>query len=168
MYAHSKIFKKEVKMTNDIDKRLTDLNIILPNAAAPAANYVPFVRTGNMLFVSGQVSQDSEGLVVGKLGSDFSMDDGYKAARLCGLALIAQLKSACQNDLSKLKRVVRLGGFVNCNADFKDHPKIINGASDLMVEVFGEKGAHSRAAVGSVSLPMGVAVEIDGVFELID
>jgi enamine deaminase RidA (YjgF/YER057c/UK114 family) len=163
-----KFFKKEVKMTNDIEKRLTDLNIALPNAAAPAANYVPFVRTGNMLFVSGQVSQDSEGLVVGTLGSDFNMDDGYKAARLCGIALIAQLKLACQNDLSKLKRVVRLGGFVNCTSDFKDHPKIINGASDLMVEVFGEKGAHSRAAVGSVSLPMGVAVEVDGVFELID
>ena len=121
-----------------------------------------------MLFVSGQVSQSTEGLVIGKLGSDFSLDDGYKAARLCGLALIAQVKSACGNDLSKLKRVVRLGGFVNCTSDFTDQPKIINGASDLMVEVFAEKGAHSRAAVGSVSLPMGGAVEVDGVFELID
>ena len=155
-------------MANEIEKRLADLNIILPTAAAPAANYVSYVRAGSMLFVSGQVSQSSEGLVIGKLGSDFSLDDGYKAARLCGLALIAQVKSACGNDLSKLKRVVRLGGFVNCTRDFTDQPKIINGASDLMVEVFAEKGAHSRAAVGSVSLPMGVAVEVDGVFELID
>ena len=154
-------------MSNDIEKRLAELNITLPNAAAPAANYVPFVRSGNMLFVSGQVSQNTEGLVIGKLGLDFSLDDGYKAARLCGLALIAQVKSACGNDLNKLKRVVRLGGFVNCTSDFTDQPKIINGASDLMVEVFAEKGAHARAAVGSVSLPMGVAVEVDGVFELI-
>ena len=155
-------------MSNDIEKRLVDLNIKLPTAAAPAANYVPYVRAGNMLFVSGQVSQSTEGLVIGKLGSDFSLDDGYKAARLCGLALIAQVKSACGNDLSKLKRVVRLGGFVNCTSDFTDQPKIINGASDLMVEVFAKKGAHSRAAVGSISLPMGVAVEVDGIFELID
>ena len=155
-------------MSNDIEKRLADLKITLPNAAAPAANYVPYVRVGNMLFVSGQICQSADGLVIGKLGSDFSLDDGYKAARLCGLALIAQVKSACENDLSKLKRVVRLGGFVNCTSDFIEHPKIINGASDLMVEVFGEKGAHSRAAVGSISLPMGVAVEVDGVFELID
>ena len=155
-------------MSNDIEKRLVELKITLPNAAAPAANYVPFVRVGNMLFVSGQVSQDSDGLVIGKLGADFSLDNGYKAARLCGLALIAQVKSACGNDLSKLKRVIRLGGFVNCTGDFIEHPKIINGASDLMVEVFGERGTHSRAAVGSASLPMGVAVEVDGVFELTD
>jgi len=155
-------------MSNDIEKRLVELKITLPNAAAPAANYVPFVRVGNMLFVSGQVSQDSDGLVIGKLGADFSLDNGYKAARLCGLALIAQVKSACEDDFSKLKRVVRLGGFVNCTGDFIEHPKIINGASDLMVEVFGERGTHSRAAVGSASLPMGVAVEVDGVFELTD
>jgi enamine deaminase RidA (YjgF/YER057c/UK114 family) len=155
-------------MSNDIEKRLEDLNITLPNAAAPAANYVPYVRAGNMLFVSGQISQGSDGLVTGKLGLDLSLDDGYKAARLCGIALMAQVKSACGNDWSKLKRVVKLGGFVNCTGDFNDHPKVINGASDLMVEVFGEKGAHSRAAVGSVSLPLGVAVEVDGVFELTD
>ena len=156
-------------MLNDIEKRLADLKITLPNAAAAAANYIPYVRVGNMLFVSGQISQSADGLVIGKLGSDFSLDDGYKAARLCGLALIAQVKSACENDLGKLKRVVRLGGFVNSTSDFIEQPKIINGASDLMVEVFGEKkGAHSRAAVGSISLPMGVAVEVDGVFELID
>jgi enamine deaminase RidA (YjgF/YER057c/UK114 family) len=154
-------------MSNTVEKRLADLNITLPDAAAPAANYVPYVKAGNMLFVSGQISQGSEGLVIGKLGSDLSLDDGYKAARLCGLALIAQLRLACNNDLSKLKRVVRLGGFVNCTNEFTDQPKIINGASDLMVEVFKEKGAHARAAVGSVSLPMGVAVEVDGIFELI-
>ena len=155
-------------MLNDIEKRLEDLNITLPVAAAPAANYVPYVRAGNMLFVSGQISQGSDGLVIGKLGSDLGLDDGYKAARLCGMALMAQVKSACGNDWSKLKRVVKLGGFVNCTGDFNDHPKVINGASDLMVEVFGEKGTHSRAAVGSVSLPLGVAVEVDGVFELTD
>jgi enamine deaminase RidA (YjgF/YER057c/UK114 family) len=162
------VFNNEVKMSNDIEKRLVDLNITLPNAAAPAANYIPYVRAGNMLFVSGQISQGADGLIIGKLGSDFSLNDGYRAARLCGLALIAQVKSACENDFNRLKRVVRLGGFVNCTGDFIDHPKIINGASDLMVEVFGEKGAHSRAAVGSASLPMGVAVEVDGIFELID
>ena len=162
------VFNNEVKMSNDIERRLEDLKITLPNAAAPAANYIPYVRVGNMLFVSGQVSQGSDGLIIGKLGSNFSLDDGYKAARLCGLALIAQVNSACENDLSKLKRVVRLGGFGNCTGDFIEHPKIINGASDLMVEVFGERGTHSRAAVGAPSLPMGVAVEVDGVFELTD
>ena len=155
-------------MSNHIEERLKDLNITLPNAPAPAANYIPYAKVGKMLYVSGQISQGPDGLVIGKLGSDFSLDDGYKAARLCGLALIAQVKSACGNDLSKLKSVVRLGGFVNCTGDFTEHPKIINGASDLMVEVFGKKGAHSRAAVGSASLPMGVAVEVDGVFELTD
>ena len=153
-------------MPNEIEDKLKSLGIVLPNAAPPAANYIPFVVAGNILYVSGQISQNSSGLVVGKLGSNFSLEDGYNAARLCGLALIAQVKVACDGDWNRLKRVVRLGGFVNCANDFMDHPKIINGASDLMVEVFGDRGVHSRAAVGSSSLPLGVAVEVDGMFEL--
>ena len=153
-------------MPNEIEQKLKNLGLELPNAAAPAANYVPFVISGKMLFVSGQISQNVDGLVMGKLGADFTLEKGYESARLCGLALIAQVKSACQGDWSLFSRVVRLGGFVNCTDDFKDHPKVINGASDLMVDVFGEKGTHARAAVGSSSLPLGVAVEVDGIFEL--
>ena len=159
---------REVKMSNEIDQRIKELGIVLPNAAAPAANYVPFVRSGTMLFVSGQISQNSNGLVLGKVGFNFSVDDGYEAARLCGLALIAQVRSACNSDWRRFKRVVRLGGFVNCSQDFIEHPKVINGASDLMVKVFGEKGRHTRAAVGCSSLPLGVAVEVDGIFELVE
>ena len=154
-------------MSITIEEQLKKLGIELPSAAAPAANYVPYILSGNMLFVSGQISQDSDGLVLGKLGSNLSLEQGYNAARLCGLALLAQVKSACSNDWGRFKKVVRLGGFVNCTDGFKDHPKIINGASDLMVEVFGETGVHSRAAVGVSSLPLGVAVEVDGIFELI-
>ncbi len=153
-------------MPNEFEQKLKDLGIVLPDAAAPAANYVPYVRIGNMLFVSGQISQNLDGLIVGQLGKNFTLDEGYQAARFCGLALISQVKSACDGDLSQLKRVVRLGGFVNATTDFTDHPKIINGASDLMVEIFGQKGTHARAAVGSSSLPLGVAVEVDGIFEL--
>ena len=153
-------------MPNEFERKLKDLGIVLPDAAAPAANYVPYVRIGNMLFVSGQISQNLDGLIVGQLGKNFSLDEGYQAARFCGLALISQVKSACDGDLSQLKRVVRLGGFVNASSDFTDHPKVINGASDLMVEIFGQKGTHARAAVGSSSLPLGVAVEVDGIFEL--
>ena len=153
-------------MPNEFEQKLKDLGIVLPDAAAPAANYVPYVRIGNMLFVSGQISQNLDGLIVGQLGKNFSLDEGYQAARFCGLALISQVKSACDGDLSQLKRVVRLGGFVNASSDFTDHPKVINGASDLMVEIFGQKGTHARAAVGSSSLPLGVAVEVDGIFEL--
>ena len=153
-------------MVNKIEQNLQELGIVLPNAAAPAANYVPYVRIGNLLFVSGQISQNLEGLVVGKLGYNFSLDEGYQAARWCGLALISQVKSACDDDLSRLKKVVRLGGFVNCTSDFKDHPKVINGASDLIASIFDEAGMHSRAAVSTNSLPLGVAVEVDAIFEL--
>ena len=153
-------------MSIDIENRLTELDIILPMAPTPAANYLPFVKVGNMLFISGQVGQNSKGFLVGKLGLDLSLEEGYEIARMCGISLIAQLKVACKNDWSKFKRVVKLGGFVNATLDFTDHPKIINGASDLMVDVFGDKGKHSRTAVGSSSLPFGVAVEIDGIFEL--
>ena len=154
-------------MSGTIDTRLADLGIDLPAAAAPAANYVPFVRSGNLVFISGQVAMDKDGFVTGKLGESTSDEAGVAAARLCGLALIAQLRAACDGDLDRVKKVVKLGGFVNCTPDFGQHPKVINGCSDLMVEVFGsEIGSHARAAVGSSSLPFGVAVEIEGIFEI--
>ncbi|OWY02392.1 MULTISPECIES: RidA family protein [unclassified Thioclava] len=147
-----------------IEARLEELGIQLPDAPAPAANYVPFVRTGNQLFVSGQISNGPEGLIRGKLGDGMDVEEGAMAARFCGLALIAQAKAAV-GDLDKL-RVVKLVGFVNSTADFTDQPKVINGCSDLMVEVFGEAGRHARSAVSAASLPMGVAVEIEAIFEV--
>lgn len=153
-------------MTGTIDARLAELGITLPDAPMPAANYVPFVQTGTLVFISGQVAKDDNGLMVGKLGAGYSAEDGQAAARSCGLNLIAQLKEACGGDLDRVTRVVKLNGFVNCTPDFGDHPMIVNGASDLMVEVFGDAGRHARAAVGSSSLPFGVAVEVEGVFEI--
>ncbi len=150
-----------------IAQRLTDLKITLPNAAAPAANYVPFVKSGNLLFVSGQLPfEDGQLIHKGRLGEDVSLEDGYKAARACGINIIAQIKAA--GGLEKVRRIVRLGGFVNSTADFTDQPQVVNGASDLFVEVFGDAGKHARAAVGVPSLPRGVAVEIDAVVELTD
>lgn len=153
-------------MTNEIEQRLSELGLTLPDAPAPAANYVPFVQSGSLVFVSGQISSGPDGLICGKLGADLSLDDGVAAARACALALIAQLRAACGGDLTRLRRVVKLTGFVNCTPDFTDQPKVVNGASDLMVAVFGEAGRHARAAVGAPSLPLGVAVEIEGVFEI--
>lgn len=150
-----------------IDTRLTELGITLPAAPAPAANYVPFVRTGNMLWISGQISNGADGLIKGKLGADMDVAAGAAAARACGLSIIAQAKAACGGDLDKVARVVKLVGFVNSTADFVDQPKVINGASDLMVEVFGDAGRHARSAVSAVSLPLGVAVEIEAVIELV-
>jgi enamine deaminase RidA (YjgF/YER057c/UK114 family) len=132
---------------------------------APVANYVPYVVSGNMLFVSGQVSAGPDGLMQGRLGEDLSLEEGKGAARLCAINLIAQCKAAV-GDLSRIARVVKLGGFVNAHADFTDLPEVINGCSDLMVDVFGENGRHARAAVASPVLPRGVAVEVDGVFEI--
>ena len=153
-------------MPNDIEARLNELGLSLPDAPAPAANYVPFVQSGSLVFISGQISSGPDGLILGKLGDSISIDDGVGAARACGLALISQLRAACGGDLTRLKRVVKLTGFVNCTPDFTDQPKVINGASDLMVAVFGEAGRHARAAVGAPSLPLGVAVEIEGIFEI--
>ncbi|NBR88388.1 MAG: RidA family protein [Rhodobacteraceae bacterium] len=150
-----------------IDARLADLGITLPAAPAPAANYVPFVRTGNMLWISGQISNGADGLIKGKLGADMDVAAGAAAARACGLSIIAQAKAACGGDLDKVARIVKLVGFVNSTADFVDQPKVINGASDLMVEVFGDAGRHARSAVSAVSLPLGVAVEIEAVIELV-
>jgi Putative translation initiation inhibitor, yjgF family len=148
-----------------IEARLAELGISLPDAPMPAANYVPFVRSGNQLFVSGQISNGPEGLILGKLGDSMDVAEGAMAARFCGLALIAQAKAAL-GDLDKVKRVVKLVGFVNSTADFTDQPKVVNGCSDLMVEVFGEAGRHARSAVSAASLPLGVSVEIEAIFEV--
>ena len=150
----------------DVNKKLAELGISLPDAPAPAANYVPFVRTGNLVYVSGQVSMDADGLVRGKLGENMSVEDAQKAARLCALNLLAQVNAACDGDLNKVVQVVKLTGFVNATPDFTQHPQVVNGASDLMAEVFGDAGRHSRAAVGSSSLPLGVAVEVEGIFQV--
>lgn len=148
-----------------IENRLTELGITLPEAPAPAANYVPFVQTGNLVFISGQISADEGGLITGRLGDGMSVEEGAAAARRCGLALIAQLKAAV-GDLDRVRRVVKLTGFVNSTPDFTDQPKVVNGCSDLMVEVFGDAGRHSRAAVSAAALPLGVAVEIEAIFEV--
>lgn len=154
-------------MSGTIDARLAELGITLPEAAAPAANYVPYVVTGNLVHVAGQVTlKDGKLEFVGKVGRDFGVDEGYQAARLCGLNLIAQAKAACGGDLDRVVRVVKLGGFVNGTTDFTDQPKVVNGASDLMVEVFGDAGRHARFAVGAPALPFDVAVEVDGIFEI--
>lgn len=149
-----------------IDDRLKELDITLPEPVAPVANYVPFVKSGNLVFISGQVSIGADGLITGKVGQDLSVEAGVEAAKACGINLIAQLKAACDGDLDRVVRVVKLGGFVNCNPDFTDQPKVVNGTSDLMVEVFGDAGRHARAAVGAPALPLNAAVEVDGVFEI--
>lgn len=154
-------------MSENIDDRLEKLGINLPIPAKAVANYIPFVITRNLIHVSGQIPISNGDLkYVGKLGAELTVDEGYDAARLCGLNLIAQARVAAEGDLNKISRVVKIGGFVNSTPEFCDQPKIINGASDLMVEVFAEAGQHARFAVSSNSLPLGVAVEIDGMFEL--
>jgi enamine deaminase RidA (YjgF/YER057c/UK114 family) len=154
-------------MSGSIEKKLASLGIDLPTPAAPIANYVPFVRSGNMLVVSGQLCFGTDGNLVakGQLGDGVSMDDGQRAARACAVNLLAQLKSAL-GDLDKVTRVVRLGGFINSAPGFTDGPKVMNGASDLMVEVFGEKGRHARSTVGVAALPANAAVEVEGQFEV--
>ena len=150
-----------------IASRIKELGIELPNAASPAANYIPFVLSGTQVVISGQIPFWNGELVgLGKLGSNLTVEEGGKIARICGLNLIAQLQVASGGDLDRVSRVVKLGGFVNCIDTFTDQPEVINGASDLMVEVFGDIGRHARFAVGVGSLPRGVAVEVDGVFEL--
>ena len=153
-------------MTGTIDARLTSLGLTLPDAPAPAANYVPFVQVGDLVFVSGQISQGPDGLITGKLGEGLSVADGAEAARRCGLSLLAQARAACGGDLDRIVRVVKLTGFVNSTPDFTDQPEVINGCSNLMVEVLGEAGRHARAAVSAPSLPRGVAVEIEAIFQV--
>lgn len=149
-----------------IDARLAELGLILPEPVAPVANYVPFVISGSLVFLSGQVSIGPGGLITGKLGADLDLAKGVEAAHACAVNLIAQVRVACGGDLDRVKRVVKLGGFVNSTPDFTDQPKVVNGASDLMVAVFGDAGRHARAAVGAPSLPLNAAVEVDGVFEI--
>ena len=149
------------------EENLRKLGLELPEAKAPVGNYVATKISGKMLFVSGQISIDEKGkLIQGKVGRDLDVKSGYNAAKRCGLSIISQVVKACDNDLSKIKSCIKLTGFVNSIDDFKDQPKIINGASDLIASVFGEAGMHTRAAVSVNSLPLGVAVEVDAVFEL--
>lgn len=148
-----------------IEARLEELGITLPQAAAPVASYVPVVVQGNLAYVSGQVSFVDGELLKGRLGEDVSLEDGMKAARGCGLMILAQLKAAL-GSLDRVEQVVKLGGFVNSAPDFTDQPKVVNGASDLMLEVFGEAGKHARAAVGVPALPLGVAVEVDAIIAI--
>jgi enamine deaminase RidA (YjgF/YER057c/UK114 family) len=154
-------------MAGSIEQKLAAQGIVLPQPAAPVANYVGFVRSGNLLFVSGQVCVNAEGKLIakGKLGAGVSIEQGNAAARGCAINLMAQVKAAI-GDLDKVVRVVRLGGFVNSAPDFLDGPKVLNGASDLMVEVFGDKGRHARTTVGVASLPSDAAVEVEGIFEV--
>jgi len=149
-----------------IDKRLSEMGLALPPAPAPAANYVPYVQIGEMLHVSGQIASGPDGLIVGRLGEDLDLDAGIAAARSCALSLIAQVRAACDGDLDRLVRVVKLTGFVNSAPSFTDQPKVINGASDLMADLLGGAGRHARSAVGVAVLPLGVAVEIDGLFQI--
>ena len=154
-------------MTGSVDRRLDELGITLPGAAASVANYVPFARTGNLLMISGQLPLLDGALQgVGKVGRDLDVAAAADIARICGLNVIAQVRDACDGDLDRVVRVVKLGGFVNCTDDFTDHPEVVNGASNLMVDVFGEAGRHSRFAIGVNALPRGVAVEVEAVFEL--
>lgn len=153
-------------MSNAIETRLQELGLTLPDAPAPAANYVPYVITGNTVYVSGQISANADGFITGKVGADLTTEEGAAAAKACALSLLAQVRAACGGDLTRLKRVVKLTGFVNSNGDYQEQPKVINGASDLMVDVLGDAGRHSRSAVSAAALPFNVAVEIEGIFEI--
>ncbi len=148
-----------------VEERLAGLGITLPAPVAPVANYVPFVRSGNLVHISGQISLDASGGIKGTVGVDVDLETAQKAARLCGINLLAQIKAAT-GDLDKVARIVKLGGFVQAGPDFIDIPKVINGASDLMVEAFGDAGRHARSAVGVYKLPLGFAVEVDAVVEV--
>jgi enamine deaminase RidA (YjgF/YER057c/UK114 family) len=154
-------------MAGRIEARLRELGIELPAPAAPVANYLPFAVSGNLAFIAGQLCVwDGERRHIGKLGAGISIAEGQQAARLCALNILAQVRAACDGDLDRVRRCLRLGGFVNCTPDFTDMPQVVNGASDLMVEVFGDQGRHARAAVGVSSLPGGVAVEVEATFDI--
>ncbi len=150
-----------------IDDRLKELGVEIPTPAAPVANYLGWVRTGNLVFTAGQVTiKDGEFLHVGKVGAEISIEEAAQAAKLCAINIIAQVKQACDGDLDKVKRIVKLVGFVNGTPEFAGHPQVINGASDFMVEVFGDAGKHARSAVGAGSLPLNISVEIEAVVEV--
>ena len=149
-----------------IESKLAELGVTLPDAPAPAANYVPYVIAGDLVYVSGQISTNADGMIKGKLGDDMVAEQGAEAAKSCAISLLAQLKAACGGDIDRLVRVVKLVGFVNSTADFGDQPKVINGASDFMVAALGDQGRHARSAVSAASLPFGVAVEIEAIFQI--
>ncbi len=149
-----------------IETRLGELGVTLPDAPPPAANYVPWVRTGDLVHVSGQISKGPDGWITGRLGDNMDIPAGAAAARSCAISLLAQVKAACDGDLDRLVRVVKLTAFVNGTPDFTDQPRVVNGASDFLVEALGEAGRHARSAVGVASLPFGVAVEIEGIFQV--
>lgn len=151
---------------SNYETRLAELGVTLPDAPAPAANYVPFVQVGDLIHVSGQVPIVDGEFVTGKLGDTMSAEEGAAIARICAISLLAQVKTACGGDLDRLQRVVKLVGFVNSTSDFGDQPAVINGASDFMVEALGDAGRHARSAVSAASLPFGVAVEIEGIFQI--
>lgn len=153
-------------MSGTYEARLAELGVTLTEAPAPAANYVPSVQVGDIVYVSGQISQTADGLIIGKLGAELDTPAGAAAARTCAISLLSQVKAACGGDLDRLVRVVKLTGFVNSTADFTEQPKVINGASDFLVEVLGDAGRHARSAVSAGSLPLGVAVEIEGIFQI--
>ena len=151
----------------NFEDKIKELQIELPEAKAPVGSYVATKIVGNLLYISGQISMNSKGeLIKGKVGKDLTTDQAYKAAERCGLSIIAQVKKACNGDLSKIKSCVKLTGFVNSTEDFTEQPKVINGASDLIASIFGEAGMHTRAAVSTNSLPLGVSVEVDAIFEI--
>ena len=151
----------------NFDDKIKELNIKLPEAKAPVGSYVATKISGNLLYISGQISIDEKGnLIKGKVGKDLSTEDGYKAAERCGLSIVAQVKKACDNDLSKVKSCIKLTGYVNSTDNFIEQPKVINGASNLISSIFGVSGMHTRAAVSTNSLPLGVSVEVDAIFEL--
>jgi enamine deaminase RidA (YjgF/YER057c/UK114 family) len=153
-------------MMSQVEQRLANLGIVLPQPVAPVANYVPFVRAGTLIHISGQVSLDAGGGIRGTVGADVDLETAQAAARLCGINLLAQMKAATDGDLDRIKQVVKLGGFAQVAADFIDIPKVINGCSDLMVAAFGDRGRHARSAVGVYKLPLGFAVEVDAVVEV--
>jgi enamine deaminase RidA (YjgF/YER057c/UK114 family) len=158
---------RESRMTSVIEQRLATRGLELPEAPAPAANYVPYTISGKLVFVAGQLPfRNGQVAVSGRIGAEVSVEQGQGAARICALNLLAQARAACGGDLSRLVRCVKLGGFVSCTPDFTEHPAVINGASDLIVEAMGEAGQHARFAVGCASLPRDAAVEVEGIFEL--
>lgn len=153
-------------MSGKFETKLNELGITLPEAPAPAANYVPYVVVGDMVYVSGQISVGPDGLIKGKLGENMSTEDGAAAARVCAINLLAQVKAACGGDLDRIVKVVKLTGFVNSTADYTEQPQVVNGASDLMANALGDAGKHARAAVSAAALPLGVAVEVEGIFQI--
>ena len=154
-------------MSGNFETKLLELGVKLPEAPAPAANYVPFVQVGNIIYVSGQISNTTEGLIKGKLGYNMTTEKGAEAAKACAINLLAQVKAACNGDLDRLVRVVKLTGFVNSTSDYIEQPKVINGASNFLGKALGDVGKHARAAVSAAALPFGVAVEIEGIFQIL-